>query len=63
MLGFLTDFYSLEGLHLHLPVWMVQKRSHFREIFTSQRKGWGKLSSEQEPKVVLIDALNAVKLF
>ena len=53
------DFY----LYLHVLVWMVQKGSHFREICTSLRGGFGKFSSEQEPKVVLVDVLNAVKLF
>ena len=55
--------YCLEGLYLHVPVWMVQKGSHFREICTSLRWGWCKFSLEQEPKVVLADVLNAVKLF
>ena len=39
MLGLLIVLYGLEGLHLHAPVWMVQKGSHFREMCTSQRGG------------------------
>ena len=63
MLGHLIVLCSLEGLQLHVTVWIVQKLSHFREIRTSQRRGWGKFSLEQEPKVGLVDVLNAVKLF
>ena len=55
--------YGLEGLYLHVAVWMVQNGSYLREIWTSLRGGWGKFSSEQEPKVVLVDVLNAVILF
>ena len=63
MLGLLIVLYGLEGLHLHAPVLMVQKGTHFREMCISQRGGLGKFSLEQEPKVVEVDVLNAVKLF
>ena len=63
MLCLLIVLYGLEGLYLHVPVCMVQKGSHLRKICTSPRErgGGGKCSSEQEPKVILVDVLNAVK--
>ena len=51
-------------LYLHVPVWMGQKGSRFREICTSLRgAGVNFPSSDQVPEVVMVDVLNTVKLF
>ena len=63
MLGIFIVLYGLEGLYLHIPVWMGQKVSHFREICTYLKGEWGKISSEQVPEVVLVDVLITVKVF
>ena len=68
MLCLFIVLYGLEGLYLHVPVWMGQKGSRFREICTSliggEGGGPGKfLSSEQVPVVVLADVLNTVNVF
>ena len=42
--------YGLEGIYLHVSVWIAQREFQLRENCTSRRGGWGKFSSEQEPK-------------
>ena len=63
MLGLFIVLYGLEGWYLHLPVRMDQNVPRFKEICTSLRGEWGKISLEQVPEVVLVNVLNAVKLF
>ena len=40
MLGLFIVLYGLEGIYLHVSVWIAQKESQFREISTSRRGGW-----------------------
>ena len=44
MLGLFIVLYGLEGIYLHVSVWIAQKESQFREICSSQRGAWGKFS-------------------
>ena len=54
-LGLLIVLYGLEGLHPRACIYMYPIDGLcFREICTSIIWGWGKISSEQVPKVVLV---------
>ena len=44
MLGLFIVLYGLEGIYLHVSVWIAQKASQFSEICTSRRGGGGKFS-------------------
>ena len=41
MLGVFIVLYSLEGMYLHVSVWIAQKQIQFRDICTSRSGGGG----------------------
>ena len=46
----LIVLYGFESLYLHVPVCMVQKRSHVGEICTSQRRVAVNFLQSKDPK-------------